>query len=352
VKLAVIKPDHIGDLILSAPAITALVRAHPDLVLFVSPKCLGLAAYLFPGVELAPITFGHLDKSASGASQVPDFSGFDLTCVLRRDGVVNPDWARLRLRDYVMIEDDHHLHQSLLDYAPASRIIGDYDIDGFLGDDGLASIQKKATSRPQRVALSIGSGFYANAWPVTRWIDFGKAVQALDMDVVVVGGGGEATQAGIIGRSLGLKPAALRLGGSDFGAFLDQLDDVDLTVASDGGTAHLCSLRTPVLSIFGPSPHRRYAPFGRWNRLITRALACSPCCQYARALVNGCLTNECTTSILPRDAIMALNVPLYGDQRAYSVPLRAGLKLFVGTSHLDRPVYTARARKESAYWPA
>ena len=77
----------------------------------------------------------------------------------------------------------------------------------------------------------------------------------------------------------------------------------DWVVASDGGAGHLCSLAVPILSIFGGSPFRRYAPFGRRNRLMTQELPCSPCCQYMSRAINGCLSIECLVGITPRQVL-------------------------------------------------
>ena len=73
-KLAVVKPDHIGDLILSSPAIRALSTVIPDLTLFVASKTLKLGRHLFPHVELRTMDLPHLLKSG-GAADLPDIPG-------------------------------------------------------------------------------------------------------------------------------------------------------------------------------------------------------------------------------------------------------------------------------------
>ncbi len=42
------------------------------------------------------------------------------------------------------------------------------------------------------------------------------------------------------------------VGGNEIADFMSAVDTLDLVVASDGGTAHLCSLVTPIVSVFGP----------------------------------------------------------------------------------------------------
>jgi len=70
------------------------------------------------------------------------------------------------------------------------------------------------------------------------------------------------------------------------GDFLDALAGIDLVVAAYCGTANLCSLRKTIVSVFGSSPWRRYAPFGADNALPTRYEPCTPV-QFSTIEVNG-----------------------------------------------------------------
>src|SRR5205807_5727702 len=64
-RVGILKPDHIGDLILSAPAIAALRRHFEDLVLLCHPQTVALGRHLFPGLAIQPILFAHLDRTRS-----------------------------------------------------------------------------------------------------------------------------------------------------------------------------------------------------------------------------------------------------------------------------------------------
>jgi heptosyltransferase-2 len=129
---------------------------------------------------------------------------------------------------------------------------------------------------------------------------------ARDVTITLVGGPAERLDLGALSRLIGRAPHRVVHGSLDFRDFLDQLEDVDVVVAADGGTAHLCSLRLPICSVFGSSPWRRYAPFGRDNIVITRDEACSPCVQFSTDWVNGCLTRECTALLRPRQVARVL----------------------------------------------
>jgi ADP-heptose:LPS heptosyltransferase len=346
VKLAVVKPDHIGDLILSSPAISAMATEVPDLTLFVASKTLTLARHLFPSVELRTLDLPHLLKSA-GTPEIPDLSGYDLVLFLRRDGVITPEWARIRTRDFMMPEESHAHHQSILDYSVASEIVPDYDMDALFFGERLKSIQAKALERPVRVGLSIGSGFFTNAWPLIRWIEAGRMLQREGRQVYIVGGPAESVAAELLLRRLGLTRSHLIIGGADFATLFQELDQLDLVLASDGGTAHLCSLRTPIISMFGSSPINRYAPFGRWNRVISLQLPCSPCCQYARREANGCLSVECMSAIDSMDVRAAMAHNMNARPRSYSLDLGRGRTVFVGLSHLDQTRKLAERRLDT-----
>lgn len=352
-KLAVVKPDHLGDLVLSSPAIRALVRAEPSLTLFVASRCRVLAQHFFPGVDIRALDLPHLNKTGDRASvKIPDLTEFDLVAFLRRDGLLTPEWAALRTRDYIMPEDNVEDHQSILDYAVAAQVTPGYNLDDMFYNSRLDTVRAKALAAPQKVGFSIGSGFFANAWPLVRWLETGRALQSRGIQLSIVGGLKERVAASVLARKLGLAPQAVVIGGSDFGEFLEQIDGLDVVVASDGGTAHLCSLVTPVISLFGPSPINRYVPFGRWNRALSLRLPCSPCCQFAERLVNGCLSNECMNDFDSTDVWAALRYPLIRQQRPHALLLERGRTLYIGLSHRDQARKLSPRAMEAETWAA
>src|SRR5258708_30436868 len=93
-RVAILKPDHLGDMILSAPAVAALRRHRDDLVLLCHPQTMSLARHLFPGLRLQPILFAHLDKTRSidvDSRPLTELRGaFDLLICLRWDKHLGP----------------------------------------------------------------------------------------------------------------------------------------------------------------------------------------------------------------------------------------------------------------------
>jgi heptosyltransferase-2 len=113
-------------------------------------------------------------------------------------------------------------------------------------------------------------------------------------------------------EALGYEPSSI-IGGDDFQATLERLaHEVDLVIATDSGTAHLAALVRPVVSLFGGSPWRRFAPLGEFNMVLCRRYWCSPCIQFNRAMVNTCHTQECLSNFVPEKVYACLNAYLAG----------------------------------------
>lgn len=335
--IAILKPDHLGDLVLSSAAIRAIARRHDQVTLFVAPGNIGLAGLLFPDLDIQSIQFAHLSKGGLGGNEIPDLRRYDWVAILRNDHVINERWASLRAHRFIVATPTNSVHQTVIDYSVASYLAGAYDIDALHFGDRRTAIERKATSAPSRVGLSIGSGFHANRWPTATWIDLAVLLAQHDLEVQVICGPKEIDRACFIARMAKLdEDRNVIVGGADFSAFLEEVDRLDHVVASDGGTAHLCSLRVPVLSIFGPSPFLRFAPFGLHNRLLTRNLTCSPCCQYTVHLINGCVSMECMVLIDANDAFVALTDPQLRPSRPQVDPVRRDVQIVYGASHMNR----------------
>jgi heptosyltransferase-2 len=328
-KVAVIKPDHLGDFTLSIPTISAIGGRYPELTLYVSSSTRPLARFTFPELEVSTLDLPHLSKFGSlGArnGQLSNLHRFDLVFFLRRDQVFTPAWTELMARKSVLVEDRNDVHETRLQ----ARAVWQTGLRYELPDSHTPGIEFPA--RPRSAGLCISAGFHANRWPTVRWIELGRKLQAEGVAVWIVCGPFEIEEAGLLAGMLGLDPSSrLIIGSADFGAFLERVGELDLVIGNDGGTAHICSLVAPVLSLFGGSPFRRYAPYGKHNRILTRLTACAPCCQYHESVINSCVTIECLSSIRAGTVLQAVfesrGIP--GQSRT----LADGCALFFGISH-------------------
>jgi ADP-heptose:LPS heptosyltransferase len=320
VRVGVLKPDHLGDLILAAPALAALQRRFEQLTLFCHPNNVALAGHLFPGVRRLALHLPHLDKE-----RAPDSTRqqrwrllrdeIDLLICLRWDGqcerlLTTPDV------EYVApgpADSGNHVtvdHRSLV-----MPFTGPYDILQAYRHP----VCPPRAGRPRQlnvVGLCIASGYHLNAWPLIHWLGLAKLLQRHGTKIVLIGGPAEIGRLRVLTdamkEALGYEPSSI-IGGDDFQATLERLaHEVDLVIATDSGTAHLAALVRPVVSLFGGSPWRRFAPLGEFNMVLCRRYWCSPCIQFNRAVVNTCHTQECLSNFVPEQVYACLNAYLAG----------------------------------------
>jgi len=295
-SVAILKPDHLGDLVLSVPAIRAVRASHEKVGLFVASGSCGLANFLFPDIDdIRGIELRHLSRR--GADGTPHealiawLNAFDHVLCLRDDPVLRRILADLRVPCDIA-SGDHLTHETSIQKQAATRVCGPYSRTRLF-----CGVPHAWPDAPRHVALCVAAGFPTNRWANACWAELAGHLNRRGIRITLLGGPGERDDLLLLSRLLKRIEHDVVVGDDDFAGLFDALAPVDLVVATDGGTAHLCSLRKPVCSIFGSSPWRRYAPFGHANVLITRDELCSPCVQFSAREVNGCVTRECMAGI-------------------------------------------------------
>jgi ADP-heptose:LPS heptosyltransferase len=321
VRVGILKPDHLGDLILAAPAIAALARRFSSLTLFCHPKSLGLAEYLFPRLRALPIALPHLDKEFR-----PDTSfrqrlellrrEVDLLICLRWDGQIDHLLTIPDIEFYTPAAEDPKTHVSVDQRTLVCPFTGSYEILDSYVCPGFPPLERRP-SRLRSVGLCISAGFRLNRWPLCHWLELAERLNRGGVSIVLLGGPAEVGRLHVLEETMadrfGYRPPVI-VGGSDFGVTLQRLyDSVDLVVATDSGTAHLAALARPVLSLFGGSPWQKFAPLGRFNAILSRRYHCSPCRQFNRVEANTCHTQECLTNLFPEQVFACLMAYLEGQ---------------------------------------
>lgn len=338
-RLALLKPDHLGDLVLAVPAIRAL-STHFETALFVHPQGLPLAGKLFPGLPVEILAFRHLEKNPEKARSLPEFPSlpdpgrFDEAVCLRGDPALHRTCEQAGLPFRTCPSNDRQ-HETVLQQEGVRELVGEYDRSQlfFQGRERVFPVN------PRRVGLCPSTGFECNAWPLLYWRDLGLQLLREGCQISLIGGPRELAKLEMLRRLLQLPARDIWTGDRDFG-IIDRMRELDLVVASDSGTAHICSLSAPILSIWGPSPYRRFAPFGRHNRLLSLDLICSPCWQFHPQVINLCSTRQCLSWLRPELVGQAIRL---ADRSPGIFPLDAPLgRLFQGIALL--PPDTA--------WPA
>jgi heptosyltransferase-2 len=324
-KVAVVKPDHLGDLILSVPAIRAAQNHFGAISLFVSDSTRPLAHFLFPDIELRSINFPHLTRNKHSPSDLDATAGalneFDLVLWLRDDPFISPFAAERLKVEQDFASGGHLTHESAIQKRMMLRHVASYSRTKLF-----SAVPIHWPGVIRKIGLCIGSAFPTNRWPNVLWLQLASTLLRSGSELILIAGPGETRDVALLSRSLNGGFARIVVGGNDYRAFLDEIDDIDLVIATDGGSAHICSLHKPVLSIFGSSPWRRYAPFGRENIVLTRDLSCSPCCNFSMEEVNGCMTRECILGLDPK----LVPLILFGG----NIPNNRRFVIQRGTSHV------------------
>jgi ADP-heptose:LPS heptosyltransferase len=325
-RVAILKPDHLGDLVLASPAIRATCARYDNVTLFVSSGSCGLAHFLFgDGVEIRCRDLRHLARGTAEVVElehlVQELNAFDFVVCLRDDPVMRTIMDQITAFRCTVSGSDE-MHETSSHKQAVAAIAGDY-----ARTELFSKLPIYWPSEIASVGLCVAAGFPTNRWPNLRWIELAGRLADAGIAIALVGGPGERDDLRLLSRLLAALPHRVLEGGDDFGEFLDALEDVDLVVASDGGTAHICSLRKPVCSIFGSSPWRRYAPFGCDNVVLTREEPCSPCTQFSTEQVNGCLTRECMA------AVSAAQVAAVVASNGLDFSCVRGLRIERGVSH-------------------
>lgn len=307
-KVALVKPDHLGDLVLASPAIRAAQRHFRDVTLFISDTTRPLAEFLFPETELRSVNLPHLARNRRITFDLDRFvsalNEFELVLWLRDDPFVRGIAERITVTQE-FAAGGHLTHDTAIHKRMLIQHVGNYSRTELFS--------KKPIRWPRsirKIGLCVSAGFPTNRWPNVSWLKLAASLSRSGLALTLIGGPNERQDIALLARCLSNVQLTKAIGGPDFRSFLDALDDIDVVIATDSGSAHLCSLEKPVFSLFGSSPWRRYAPFGRENVVVTRDLSCSPCVQFAADEVNGCITRECLVALEPvaiQQALFAVN---------------------------------------------
>jgi ADP-heptose:LPS heptosyltransferase len=316
-RILLLRPDHIGDVLLTTPALGLVRAAFPDaeLTYLVGPWSAEVArrgptvqvrTLAFPGFTrrsasnlLAP--YALLARAALGLRQ----QAFDVAVVWRPDhwwgallalaagvpvrvGYDLPETRPLLTHPAPLDRQQHAAQQALSLARQVATLYGRPDAGS--GDPVFRTepAEHQAAERLLAahhltsrglVVIQPSAGAALKSWPVVRWAALADRLGASGHEVLLVGAPADhdllrrvqADQAqpspAVWGQQLGVSAALYARAA--------------LLIGPDGGSLHLAAaLGTPTLRLFGPAPPSVYGPWppdARQKVLITRALACAPC---------------------------------------------------------------------------
>ena len=313
-RVLIIRPDHLGDMLLTTPAIQALKRARPDLEIHVlcGPWCADLLAH-YPEIDRAlTLPFPAFSREAAGANpwslalksaRKLRAIGYDCAIIMRPDhwwgallawlaGIpqrigydkpsLKPFLTRaLALEDQHAVEQSLRLAGSLLRAPPSSdtrlefphRAADSDFIDARLAAWGIASDRRVICIHP-------GSGAPSKLWLAEKWAEVADAV-AESCKAEILFTGTAAEKAMIDEIAVKMKTQAHSLAGETGVGQLAALYRRSLAVLGpDSGAMHLAAaVHTPTVALFGPADPLEFAPWGDRQRhaVVASDIACRPC---------------------------------------------------------------------------
>jgi lipopolysaccharide heptosyltransferase II len=172
------------------------------------------------------------------------------TELVRRIGVTDFDpWPRLPLRDADLNAADQWLRENNV-----------------------------AVDRPI-CAMHLSAFLPVKVWPLDRFVAVAKRLRdQLDVQFVVIGGGGETEIAADFARQVDSR-VAIAAGKTDIVTTAAILSRCSLFIGNDSGPAHLAAcVGCPVIDLFGPADPRRYRPLSPDTIVMVPHTACDPRC--------------------------------------------------------------------------
>ncbi len=323
-KVLLIRPDHVGDLLLATPSIRRLRRELGGdsngvrLVGMVGPwgKAVwrnnefldDLITCRFPGFERAPkrnpiAPYVLLFRCASSLRK----RDFDTAVVMRFDhwwgawlaaesgiphriGFDVPDVAPFLTDPVPYTPDLHEAEQNwrlLQELLPADRKDGSRLADRlyFSPEPGSAARAEKLLqesgiepSRDRFIVIHPGSGAPVKRWEPRKWAAVARVAYQRGYKVVLTGGPGEESLTAEIAADCDF-PVADLAGRTSLDVLAEVLKRARLVMGPDSGILHLASSQgTPTLGLYGPADPKLFGPWPPGSgKVVMSHWDCAPC---------------------------------------------------------------------------
>jgi ADP-heptose:LPS heptosyltransferase len=322
-RLLLIRPDHLGDLLLTGPALAALRTALPEaeLSLLVGPWSEEVArrgpavdrveTCPFPGFSRAPKR-SVIEPYQTLLTEARRLRGrFDLAVILRPDhwwgallaalagvpsrlGYASPLTVPL-LTEALALPSGVHASRLSLTLARRANVLagGTWPAETpgpvfRLRDDELAWADHLLADDPRPLALlHPGSGSPLKDWPAPRWATVADALSARGARLMISGGPDDPATPQAVAAAM-QSPALLLAGKTTLGQLGALCKRATLVLGVDSGPLHLAAaLGTPTLRLYGPTDEAIFGPLDHpgdsgalapsSHRVLTNPLACRPC---------------------------------------------------------------------------
>ncbi len=315
-RILLIRPDHLGDVLLTAPAIAALKLAHPNLEIhaLVGPWAADAIAN-YPEVDLVlTLAFPGFSRTPKTSLRSPYQLAVSSAAHLRRLGyghavIMRPDhwWGALVARlagiperigydlpdvkpyltHAVKPQHEHAVLQNVRlfeNWIPGAETrelannfsVHDNDqayINGYLSGWGITRKQPIFCIHP-------GTGTAVKHWTEDGWAQIADILtEQLDAQVVFTGGDNELSLVQRIVTQM-KQPAIIMAGDTRVGQLAALFQRAKVVLGPDSGPLHLAvAVQTPTVTLFGPADPVEFAPWGNPDKhiVLTSNIGCRPC---------------------------------------------------------------------------
>jgi lipopolysaccharide heptosyltransferase II len=315
-RILLIRPDHLGDVLLTTPAIASLRASRPNAEIhaLVGPWSADVIAN-YPEVDLAlTLPFPGFSRTPKVSWRSPYEQAYNAARHLRRIGyssavILRPDhwWgamvAKLAgiphrigfdksevapfLTETIKHQHQHAVLQSLrlveswtgkiasenvVYRFPVDRFDQVY-VDGYLEEWGIQPGQRIICIHP-------GTGTWVKHWQENHWARVADTLaEQLDARIVFTGGDHELPLVRRIARQME-QAACIIAGGTQVGQLAALFKRALVVLGPDSGPLHLAAaVGTPTVTLFGPADPIEFGPWGNPQKhfVLTSDIGCRPC---------------------------------------------------------------------------
>lgn len=316
-KILLIRPDHIGDLLLTTPAMVALRSALPNAEIhaLVGSWSATAIASLDAVDNVITLPFPGFNRGDKGSLQSPYQLALQTAQQLRQIGytsavIMRPDhWWGAMVAHLAGIperigyaHDDvapflthkvdlQHQHAVLQNLRLMERWTGAISPEDALYQFSIDPADHqyineylaKRDIAPQQTLICIhpGSGTWAKRWDEANWADVADTLATqLNAKIVFTGGGSEILLVKSIAEQMQAQRPLIVAGETQIGQLAALYARSRVILGPDSGPMHLAAaVGTPTVTLFGPADPVEFAPWGDPDKhvVLTTAIGCRPC---------------------------------------------------------------------------
>lgn len=356
-RILILQPDHLGDVLLSQPAVSVLRDACPEheLIGVVGPWSAAIARRAWPVNRTVEVAFPGFTRrtpsrrarlSGEAYRQVHHDAAIlraeraELAVVLRPDGWWAA-WLGALSAAQVVASDDQQTSRfatntvalsaavhaaeraaalangalALLGTQPVPVSWRTHPLHLPMDDEASLRVAALLTSAAPFAVIHPGAGAAVKQWLPHRWPVVVRHLHQRGLRIVLTGSAGEQPLCREIAAQ---EPAVLdQSGRTDLAELIELLRLATVVIGPDSGPLHLAvATGTPSVHLFGPADPRRYGPWGNpaRHRVVDAGMTCPNCGDLSPSRAPGCGCMLAITTAAVCDAIdAALNAAIAGE---------------------------------------